>query len=105
MQLVRFSPNRSRFEVSTGYDFLNERWRTALTTLEFMTSRNSKLRIQSGYDLENSRWRPLNARWTFAHPREVYLTLGTQYDLDNSKLRQGTFDLDWRVTPKNSATS
>ena len=99
-QAVRLSPNHSRIDLSVGYDFVNDSWRTALGQFEFMTSRSSKLRVQTGYEIERSRWRPIHAAWTFAHPGELYLTLDAQYDIETSKLWQSSFDIDWKIKPK-----
>lgn len=99
-QAARVSPNRSRIDLSTGYDMLTDKWRTALGRFEFMTSGSSKLSLQSAYDIENSQWRPLDARWQFAHPRKLYLSLGAQYDVDKGELTQGTAEVDWTVDKK-----
>lgn len=99
-QAVRLSPDHSRIDLSGGYDFVGNQWRTLLGQFEYMTSRSSKLEMQTGYDLEAATWRPLNARWTFVHPREMSLALGAQYQIEDSQLRQITMDLDWLVTPR-----
>lgn len=98
-QAVRLSPDRSRIDLSVGYDFITEAWRTALGQFEFMTSRSSKLAMQTGYDIERSQWRPLNTTWTLGHPGRLWLTLGSYYSIEDSKLWQSSLDLDWRVTP------
>jgi hypothetical protein len=99
-QVVRATANHSRLDLSSGYDFINKQWRTALGQLEVMTSGSSKLHLQTGYDIQAAQWRPLDARWMFAHPRLLQVSLGAQYDLQQSKLRQTTMDLDWLVTPR-----
>lgn len=96
-QLTHLAPNRSRFDFSTGYDAVLDRWRTALVQYEMMTSRNSKLSLDTGYDIEQSEWRNLQARWVFVKPRRLYLGLGAQYDIEESKLKQGSIDLDWDI--------
>lgn len=98
-QAVRLSPDRSRIDLSVGYDFITDAWRTALGQFEFMTSRNSKLTTQTGYDIERSQWRPVNAAWTLGHPGRLRLTLGAHYSIDDSKLWQSSLDLDWRLRP------
>jgi hypothetical protein len=98
LQAVRLRPNRSRIELSTGFDFVSDQWNAVVGRAEWMTSRSSKLQLQGGYDVEQATWRPLNATWEFVHPRRLLISLGSQYDLDQSKLRQVNANLDWLVT-------
>ncbi len=100
VQAVHLKPGKSRFDLSGGFDLLNDRWNTLTGRVEYMTSRSSKLDLQAAFDLNEVQWRPLNARWAFVHPDQLSITLGSLYDLNDGQLTQGTIDFDWRVDPK-----
>ena len=94
-QLAGLRPNRSRIVLSTGFDFISDRWRDLLLRTEYMPSRSSKVELQSGYSLQRAQWRPLNLRWQLVKPPRFYLTMGTNYDLERSELTRATMELDW----------
>lgn len=89
-----------RVNLSSGYDFVQNRWRTVWGQFQILTSPNSRLQIQTGYDLDTAKWRPLNAQWAFVHPDLLQVNLGAQYDLDQGRLWQSTLGLDWFVDRK-----
>ncbi len=99
-QAVRLTPDRSRLDLSSGYDFIGDRWRDLLLRAEYMPSSESKFDLQSGYSLEYSRWRPLSLRFHQVHLPRFYLTLGTEYDLEDSELRRATMEVDWQLHRK-----
>ncbi len=94
-ETVRLMPNHSRIFLSTGYDFIRDRWRDALLRTEYMPSASSKLELQSGYSLDQARWRPLSLRWRQVKPDRLYLALGSEYDLRRSEMTRATMELDW----------
>ncbi len=96
-EAAQLRPDRSRIFLSSGYDFISDRWRDVLLRTEYMPSASSKLELQSGYSLQRTRWRPLSLRWRQVAPNDhLYLTAGTEYDLDRSQLTRATMELDWR---------
>jgi len=96
-EAAQLRPDRSRIFLSSGYDFISDRWRDVLLRTEYMPSASSKLEMQSGYSLQRTRWRPLSLRWRQVAPNDhLYLTAGTEYDLDRSQLTRATMELDWR---------
>ncbi len=94
-RLAGLRPNRSRIVLSTGFDFISDRWRDMLLRTEYMPSRSSKVELQSGYSLERAQWRPLNLRWQYVKAPRLYLTMGSDYNLDRSELTRATMELDW----------
>jgi len=100
LRTIRLKPDRSRIELSTGFDFIGDRWRDIRLSSEYMPSRESKFDLRTGYSLEYSRWRPLSLRFHQVHPPRFYLTLGTEYELDESELTRATMELDWLVYRK-----
>jgi len=98
MQLVRQVVDRSRVELTSGYDFVDDRYREARLHAYFNTSVRSRWEMVSGYDIEGSTWRPLQLRWTHARPDNLYLTLSSRYDLDRSELTNADVELDWTVS-------
>ncbi len=95
-EAAQLRPNHSRIFLSSGYDFISDRWRDVLLRTEYMPSASSKIELQSGYSLERARWRPLSLRWRQVKPDRFFLTLGTDYDLDRRQLTRATMELDWR---------
>ncbi len=96
-EAAQLRPDHSRIFLSSGYDFISDRWRDVLLRTEYMPSASSKLELQSGYSLEYACWRPLSLRWRQVKPNDrLYLTASTQYDLDRSQLTRATMELDWR---------
>jgi len=95
-EAVQLRPDHSRIFLSSGYDFISDRWRDLLLRTEYMPSASSKLELQSGYSLEYARWRPLSLRWRQVKPDRFFLTMSTDYDLDRSQLTRATMELDWR---------
>ena len=99
-QAVHIAPDRSRLDLSSGFDFIGDRWRDLLLRAEYMPSSQSRFDLQSGYSLEYSRWRPLSLRFHQVHLPRFYLTLGTEYDLEDSELRRATMEIDWQLHRK-----
>jgi len=95
-EAAQLRPDHSRIFLSSGYDFISDRWRDVLLRTEYMPSASSKLELQSGYSLEYARWRPLSLRWRQVKPDRFFLTVSTDYDLDRTQLTRATMELDWR---------
>lgn len=94
-QLVRLVPDRSRFELSSGFDFIADEYRDLRILAELRSSAHSYWRLQSAYSFDRSQWWPAIVRYTTARD-SLYLDLTGRYDLDRSKLSTITADLDWR---------
>ncbi len=97
VQLVRQALNRSRVELSSGYDFVDDRYREARLRATFDTSARTRWEVMGGYDIEGSIWRPLQLRWMYARPDKLYLTMSSRYDLDAGDLSSADLELDWRA--------
>ncbi len=98
--LVRQVENLSRFELTGGYDFFDERWRE-LRLRGYMTpSDRDRIELVAGFSLDRSLWRPLQVRWTHATPSDLYMALSSRYDLDDGKLSDADLELDWRLDRK-----
>jgi hypothetical protein len=97
LQMVHQQGEQARFEVSTGYDFISNAWRTASGRLELLTSGWSKLSLQASYNLATAQWRPLDARWVWVRPEELKLSLSSVYAMAASQLQQVGADLDWTL--------
>lgn len=96
LQMVRLVPDRSRVELSTGFDFIADAYRDLRILAELRSSERSYWRLQTAYSIERSRWWPLVLRYTTAR-RGLYLDLSTRYDVDQSRLATVTADADWRI--------
>ncbi|MCX7600282.1 MAG: hypothetical protein N2512_15655 [Armatimonadetes bacterium] len=96
LQLVRLSPDSSRFELSGGYDFVRDAYYDLRLLFERRASEAWYWRLQTAYSIEQARWWPLVLRLTTARP-SLYLDLSASYDLDRSKLSVVTADADWRI--------
>ncbi|MGC9319318.1 MAG: hypothetical protein ACP5KN_14895, partial [Armatimonadota bacterium] len=96
-QAVRQEPDRSRFELTGGYDFQDERWRELRLRGWANASERDRLELVAGYSLDRAMWRPLQVRWTHAVPWDLYLALSSRYDLDDEKLTDADLEFDWRI--------
>lgn len=96
LQFVRFAPDRSRIELSSGFDFISDSYRDLRLQAELRSSRRSYWRIQGAYSFERSEWWPLLLRYTTAST-PVYLDLTARYDIERSKLASVTVDMDWQM--------
>ena len=99
-EAVQYIPNRRRIDLTSGYDFLGNRYQDISLRGEFMTGEASKLDVQGGYSLDQSQWRPLQLRWLKVVQDARYLSLSSQYDLAQHQLSTVDMELDYRVTPK-----
>jgi hypothetical protein len=95
-QLVRLSPDRSRVELSSGFDFISDVFRDLRLLAEIRSSANSYWRIQTAYSLDRSKWWPIILRYTTAG-RALYLDLTSRYDIETSKLATVTADADLQL--------
>ncbi len=97
LQLVRLVPDRSRFEVATGYDFISSRWYDLRLLAEMRLSDHLYWRAQTAYSIERGEWWPLVVRWTMAYPDKLYLDLAASYDLARGDFNTITADTDFRI--------
>ena len=97
-QLVQARTDRSRLELSTGYDLVGSFWQNVQLSAEYMPSRSTKLALQGGYDLRNHQARPLGLVWTHVRPSRLYLTLATEYDPGGEGLQRVSTELDWALS-------
>jgi hypothetical protein len=95
-QVVRWVADRSRLELSSGYDFVSDEFRDLRFLAELRASRHSYCQLQTAYSLAQKRWWPLVGRYATAR-RNLYLDLTSSYDLDKSQLSTVTADLDLRL--------
>jgi hypothetical protein len=100
VQLVGLAPDHYRVDLSSGFDFLGDTWRTVTGQFEYMTSSRSRLQLQTGYDIEAATWRPADVSWEYVQPERLRLSVGSQYDIDASQLQQVNLGVDWLVTEK-----
>lgn len=97
LSVVHQRLNASRFELTGGYDFVDDRWRELRLRGWMTPSRTDRIELMAGYALERSIWRPLQVRWTHATPWEIHLALSTRYNLEDDRLDSANLDFDWRV--------
>lgn len=100
ISIVQQFPNRSRFELTGGFDFVDDRWRELRLRGWSMLSSRDRLETVAGYALHESLWRPLELRWTHAAPPNLYLALSTRYDIRESELNSADLEFDWQVTDR-----
>jgi hypothetical protein len=98
LQVVQARPDRSRLEVTTGYDAVGHFWQDLWLRAEVMPSRHTKLTLQTGYGIQDSRPRPLTLQWTEARQPNLFLTMATEYDPAGAGLTRITNELDWRAS-------
>ncbi|MGI5817446.1 MAG: hypothetical protein ACOX9R_05050 [Armatimonadota bacterium] len=97
LSLVQQYPNRSRFELTGGFDYVRDQWRELRLRGWLNASDRNRLELVSGYALNDSTWRPLQLRWTHAAPWDVYLALSSSYDIDDGSLSSADLEFDWRI--------
>jgi hypothetical protein len=97
LQLVRQVLDRSRVEITGGYDFVDDRYREARLRAYFNASDRDRWELMGGYAIEESLWRPLQLRWTHATPDSLYLTLRSRYELEGTGLTAADLELDWQA--------
>jgi hypothetical protein len=100
VQVVQYMPDRRRIELSSGYDFLGNRYQDINVHGQFMTGERSELDIQGGYSLDLAQWLPVVAKWTKVVPDTRYLCLSAQYAPIYGRLAQGSLEMDYVLTPK-----
>jgi hypothetical protein len=96
----RYVANRSRVELSTGYDVRDSLWRDLLLRAEFTPNARNRFELQSSYDLQYKEFRPLELRWQFVRQHRLDLDLALSYDIDERELGRVVVDSDWVVSPK-----
>lgn len=97
LSLVQQSPDVSRFELTGGFDYVQDRWRELRLRGWYNASERDRVEIVSGYSLDDSTWRPVQVRWTHAAPWEIYLALSSTYDIDEGSLDSADLEFDWRI--------
>ncbi|MFW5867262.1 MAG: hypothetical protein ACOCX2_05570 [Armatimonadota bacterium] len=100
LSLVHQYPERSRFELTGGFDYVRDRWRELRLRGWYNASERDRLELVSGYSLDDSRWRPVQVRWTHASPWKIYLALSSTYDLDDEELDRADLEFDWRISDR-----
>jgi hypothetical protein len=95
--LVHQRPEQSRFELTGGFDYVQDQWRELRLRGWFNASERDRLEIVSGFSLDDSIWRPVQLRWTHATPWKLYLALSSTYDLDEGNLDSADLEFDWRI--------
>jgi len=98
LQLVQARTDRSRIEVSTGYDLVGSFWQDLWLRAEYMPSRRTKLSLQTGYSIEQASLRPLALIWTTVRKPDFFMTLATEYDPSGGGLTRATTEIDWRLS-------
>jgi lipopolysaccharide export system protein LptA len=94
-QFVRLVPDRSRFEVSSGFDFISNQFYDVRMLMEVRPSEHFYLRAQSAYSLQQARWWPLVVKLTQASGSS-YADLTFNYDIAEGRLSTITADTDFR---------
>ncbi len=97
VQLVRQVWDRSHMELTSGYDFVDDRYREARLRAYFNTSARTRWELMGGYAIEESTWRPVQLRWIHARPDKLYLTASSRYDVDRSELTSADAELEWQA--------
>ena len=87
----------SRFELTGGYDFVDDRWREVRLRGWMTPSRTDRIELLAGYVPQRDRWRALQVRWTHATPWEIYLALSTRYSIERGELESSNLEFDWRL--------
>lgn len=95
--LVHQRPEQSRFELTGGFDYVQDQWRELRLRGWFNASERDRLEVVSGFSLDDSIWRPVQLRWTHATPWKLYLALSSTYDLDEGNLDSADLEFDWRI--------
>lgn len=95
LSVVRQSPDRSRVELTGGFDFVDSRWHELRLRGWTEATRRDRVELVSGYSLDRAQWRPIQVRWTHSQPRELYLALTSRYDLDGGGLSSADLQFDW----------
>ena len=96
LDTVQATTDRTRLEISSGYDFIGSFWQDLRVTGEWMPNAKSKLSLQTSYDLQDGLWRPLGLIWTQVALPRYYYTLAGEYDLGGTGLTRVSTELDWR---------
>lgn len=97
LSLVHQRPDLSRFELTGGFDYVQDRWRELRLRGWYNASDRDRIELVSGYSLDDSTWRPVQVRWTHAAPWEIYLALSSTYDIDAGELNSANVEFDWRI--------
>jgi len=97
LSVVHQWPERSRFELTGGFDYVRDEWRELRMRGWYNATDRDRLELVSGYSLDDSMWRPVQVRWTHAAPWELYLALSSTYDIDDGALDSADLEFDWRI--------
>ena len=97
LSLVHQRPDLSRFELTGGFDYVQDRWRELRLRGWYNAGERDRIELVSGYSLDDSTWRPMQVRWTHAAPWEIYLALSSTYDIDAGELNSANLEFDWRI--------
>ncbi len=96
-QLVRQRNRRSRVELSSGYDFRDDRYREARLRAHWEITPNDRVEVTAGRAVEEGLWRPVRTRWTHAGGDLSYLALSSYYDPSRGQLTSAEAEMDWRI--------
>ncbi|NLO72665.1 MAG: hypothetical protein GX100_00970 [candidate division WS1 bacterium] len=96
--MVQATTDRTRLEISTGYDFVGDFWQDLRIAGQWMPNRQSKLTLQTGCGLQDGRWRPLGLIWTHVDRPRYYFTLAGEYDPHMVGLTRLSTEFDWRLS-------
>ncbi len=100
LAIVQQSPDRSRLELTGGYDFVEDRWQELRLRGWLAATGRDRVELVAGYALHDSLWRPVQFRWTHAAPWDIYLALSSRYDIKDGKFTDADLEFDWRVSDK-----
>ncbi|MGD9497759.1 MAG: hypothetical protein AB7Y46_15765 [Armatimonadota bacterium] len=100
LSVIQQTRDRSYLDLSSGYDFVDDRWQEIRLRGWLTASARDRLDLVAGYSIEDALWRPLNLRWTHATPWDVYLALSSRYDIDGGELTDADLQFDWRLDPR-----